>query len=356
MQHRRRRVYDAERLNIGVEPEIDRAEIITSADDFFIRSHAPSPLIDPQTWRLEVRGLVDAEQTWTLEALEERFERAHVTATLVCAGLRRSEFLALGPLPGELPWGPDAAGTANWSGYRLRDVLMAAGVRPEAAHVHFTGLDRVVRRGRAFGFGGSIDVEKALADHVVLATHMNSEPLPSDHGFPLRAVVPGWIGARSVKWLGSIEVSEHPSLNYFQTEAYRIQRQVSQDNERDVTAGTAMTSVNLNAVIIDPAEKGEVASGTVLVRGWAIGSGGGPVSVVEIRTDDSPWVRSTIIGGGGGWTWTFWEAAVALTPGRHQLQVRAFDGSGGMPQTVGETWNVKGYGNNAWHSVSIVAR
>jgi sulfite oxidase len=348
------RTYDEQGLNVGSRLHVVDASVITSTDAFFRRNHAPFPIVDPVAWRLELGGLVAHPMSFSLEELTTQFPRCEVAATLVCAGLRRAEFVELGPLPGELPWGPDAASTGRWRGVRLADVLRAAGPSGSASHVHLDGLDRVSREGRAFGFGGSIEMAKAMSDEVVLATHLNGAPLPIAHGFPLRAVIPGWIGARSVKWLGRITLASEPSSNYFQAKAYRIQRDVNPADPRDVTAGSAMTHVPLNAVIVDPAPDAVVPAGRVRVRGWAIGSACRPLSSIEVSMDGgSEWLQAIVVAPAERWTWTFWEAVLRLAPGPHVLIARATDQIGRMPAHVSDTWNVKGYGNNAWHRVAI---
>src|SRR4051812_49163401 len=186
-----RLVHDPEGLNTAVWPT-PTDDLITPADRFFTRSHAPTPGIDARAWRLEVTGLVARPTTLTLHDLLQRYPMREVTSTMVCAGLRRAEFLGLGPLPGELPWGPEPVSTGRWGGIALSDLLNDLGVAPGARHVEFVGLDCVERLGARFGFGGSIDLDKALSPEVLLATSLNGEPLPPDHGFPLRAVVPGW--------------------------------------------------------------------------------------------------------------------------------------------------------------------
>lgn len=352
----RRLIHDAEGLNTAVWP-IAPDCLITPVEQFFTRSHAPTPRIDPAGWRLEVDGLVDRPRSFTLDELGRVFPRHSVAATLVCAGLRRDEFLSLGPLPGELPWGPEAVSTGRWTGIALRDLLEAVGVAEGARHVEFTGLDRVERHGQRFGFGGSVDLAKALQAEVLLASELNGAPLPPVHGFPLRVVVPGWIGARSVKWLGRITLTAEPSRNYFQTKAYRVQRALNPADPRDVTGGVAMTGVPLNTVIVDPAPDQVVASGRVVVRGWAMGSEGRPPTAVEVSPNaGEDWIAARIVVEGAEWTWTLWEATLELTPGRHTLAARATDATGAaQPRTVGETWNVKGYGNNAWHRVAVRA-
>ena len=352
---KRTRPYDDQQLNAGSRPTVAQDTLITPVEDFFTRSHAPPPQIDAHSWRLEIGGLIERPTRYSLDELAARFTRHEVTSTLVCAGMRRAELLALGPLPGELPWEADAAGTGVWSGYRLADVLRAAGVQPNAAHVEFVGLDRVERHGHEFGFGGSIDLAKAMSTEVILATHLNGAPLPVEHGFPMRVVVPGWVGARQVKRLGSINVLATSSENYFQTMAYRVQRETNPDDARDVSNGVAMTHVPLNAVIISPDRNASVSAGMVTVRGWAMGTGCAPLRAIEVSVDDGAWMEAQPIARAGDWGWTFWEAQLELPRGAHMLRVRARDKEGVMPETVEETWNVKGYGNNAWHRVPVEA-
>ena len=353
MSRSRRIVHDSEGLNTGEWPSAAADHFITPVAQFFTRSHAPAPGIDPATFRLEVAGLVDQPRQFSLADLG-RFPRRRVASTVVCAGLRRDEYLSV---PGELPWGAEPVSTGEWTGVPLAAVLRAAGIGRDARHVEFIGLDRVERQGAQFGFGGSIELDKAMRDEVLLATHLNDEPLPASHGYPLRAIVPGWIGARSVKWLGRIVVRETPSENYFQSRAYRVQLQVDAANPRDVSAGEAMSTVPLNSVILDPARDQVVPAGRLRLRGWAMGSAGRPLGTIEASGDGGRhWIPAVLTREGGPWAWSFWEATLDLAPGRQELVARATDtGGAGQPATVQETWNVKGYGNNAWHRVPITA-
>jgi sulfite oxidase len=349
-----RLVHDPEALNTAAWP-VPADLLVTPTDLFFTRSHAPTPRIDPRTWRLDVDGLVEGPRSYSFDELLGTFPRREVAATLVCAGLRRDEFLSIGPLPGELPWGPEAVSTGRWTGIALGDLLHAVGVAGRARYVELTGLDSVERHGRRFGFGGSIDLTKALGSEVLLASELNGAALPAAHGFPLRAVVPGWIGARSVKWLGRITLRDDPSPNYFQTQAYRMQRETNPRDPRDVSAGMALSRVPLNAVILEPTAGLVVPAGKVRVRGWAMGAGGRPLASVELSADGGArWSRAEIADRGEEWTWSLWEGAVELPRGDHVLAVRATDCAGErQPAAVGDTWNVKGYSNNAWHRVAI---
>jgi sulfite oxidase len=167
--------------------------------------------------------------------------------------------------------------------------------------------------------------------------------------------VPGWIGARSVKWLGRITLLERPSPNYFQSKAYRMQREIDPLNPRDVSAGQALDQIPLNAVILSPNAAQAVAAGLVQVRGWAMGSGGASLAEVMVSPDGGKhWTRARVSLGGTSWTWSLWEVTLQLPPGHHTLVARATDCTGArQPETINATWNVKGYNNNAWHRVTI---
>lgn len=348
---------DAEGLNGGTPAAAQVGRAFTPKLLLFTRSHAPTPEIDPATWRLSIGGLVDRPLSLSLEDLVTRFPVREVAATLVCAGMRRREFLALGALPGELPWGSEPAGTSRWRGVSLADVLAAAGVQGDARHVGFTGLDSVERHGHHFGFGGSIGLDKALHPDVLLAFELDGEPLPPEHGFPLRAVVPGWIGARSVKWLGEIELRRDPSDNYFQTKAYRVQRVRNPADPRDVTAGEPLGELPLNSVILSPEPEARVPAGPVVVSGWAIGPAGEAVARVELSTDGGlTWQPTQVESITDRWTWQLWRTVIDLPTGAHQLVARAWDRAGRtQPELVADVWNVKGYLNNAWQRVTVLA-
>ncbi|MBL8984993.1 MAG: sulfite oxidase [Gemmatimonadetes bacterium] len=348
---------DVEGLNGGVPASTQAGQPFTSPLTLFTRSHAAAPSIDPAEWRLSVTGLVDRPARFSLTDLERSFPIREVAATMICAGLRRREFLALGPLPGELPWGAEPAGTSRWRGVSLADVLTAVGVDPAAQHVEFTGLDQVERHGHRFGFGGSVPLDKARDPDVLLAFALDDAPLPRDHGFPVRVVVPGYIGARSVKWLAEIAVRREPSANYFQTKAYRVQRTPNPADPRDVSDGEALGSLPLNSVILTPEAEARVTAGPVEVAGWAIGPDGEAVDRVELSLDGgTTWGPTRLEATGHRWTWQLWRATADLAPGAHQIVVRAWDRRGRtQPARLSEVWNVKGYVNNAWHRVSVLA-
>src|ERR1700736_29209 len=196
---------------------------VTPLDSFYVRGHGRVPEIDDGAWRLAIGGLTEHALELSLDDLRDaRFTQRDVVATLQCAGNRRSALVAVRDIPGEAPWGPGATGTACWRGGALADVLAAAGVDARARHVAFVGADHCAQAAPPQLYGASIPLAKALGEEVLLAYEMNGRPLEPVHGAPVRVVVPGYIGARSVKWLRRIELRAEPWDGYFQETSYRL--------------------------------------------------------------------------------------------------------------------------------------
>jgi hydroxyacylglutathione hydrolase len=345
-------VWTEEPLNAETPLELLAGEQLTPNERFFIRCHGPIPEVDPATFRLTVGGLVSEPLTLSLEELRQRFERVTMNAYLSCAGNRRSELATIAPIPDQEPWGPGATGNAEWRGFRLRDVLQTAGLETGAGHVAFAGLDRCHEEGEVIPFGASIPLVKALAPEVVLADEMDGKPLPPAHGYPLRVVVPGYIGARSVKWLSQITVQEQPSTNYYQARTYRLYpKRVRSETTRE--HGFSLGETPVNSVICEPRE-GEVVSGpTVLVRGYAITGGTREIERVELSLDrGETFVTADLLDGGQAGAWRLWEAELEVGRGPAELVVRAWDSAAStQPESAEGIWNMKGYINNSWHRV-----
>ncbi len=340
---------------IGAEPVSRlRARFITPNQAFFVRNHGPIPELDAQTYRLEITGLVRHPLTLTLEDLRARFPRRTVTATLQCAGNRRDELLAVAPIPNETPWGANAISTAQWSGYPLRELLQAADLLPTAQHIAFIGHDPVTRLGTTFGFGGSIALDKALTPDVILVDEMNGEPIPPVHGYPLRVVVPGFIGARSVKWLARIHVQTTPSDNYFQARAYRLFSPYVNAETVDWNSGLMLSENAITSVICEPGPGAVLPPGPVTVKGYALAGGTRHVARVDVSGDGGHTWTSARLQEAERWTWQFWETDLILPPGPGEIVVRALDSVGHLqPEHVAHVWNFKGYMNNAWHRVQV---
>ncbi|HEY4575526.1 MAG TPA: molybdopterin-dependent oxidoreductase [Thermoanaerobaculia bacterium] len=354
--HPRLRVRQEDPLNAEPEPGALIASFRTPNDLFFIRNHGDIPRVDPGTYRLIVDGLVERPLSLSLDDLRS-FAPATVGATLQCAGNRRRELIEVSPIPNELPWGSEAVSNAEWSGVPLREVLLAAGPRPAARHAAFLGLDETERHGHRFQFGGSIPLEKAMHPEVLLADRMNGEPLPPAHGAPLRVVVPGYIGARSVKWISRITLRETPSDNYFQAKAYRLFPAAVGPDDVDWDTGMMLGESPVNSVICSPVSGERLPAGRVTVRGWAVAGGGREIARVDVSTDGGgTWKTAELGAGESGWTWRQWQAALDLAPGEHEILCRAFDSAAQtQPAHPSQVWNFKGYANNAWHRVRVVA-
>jgi sulfite oxidase len=327
---------------------------VTATDAFYVRGHGAVPEIDPASWRLRIHGLVERELDLSLATLREALPEREVTATLQCAGNRRAGLIGVREIAGEAPWGPGATGTATWSGVALGDVLSLARPRREAAHVGFEGADICPEAKPAQRFGGSIPLDKACRPEVLLAWTMNGEPLPSVHGAPLRVVVPGYIGARSVKWLARIEVRSKPWRGYFQNVAYRL---LPEDGTLAPGAGMPLGLVALNADILSPADGETVAAGPLEVRGYAFAGGERHVARVDVSTDGgASWSQAALLEDLGRWAWRHWQTTLDLAPGDHEILVRAWDSSAAtQPEDEAALWNPKGYVNNARPRVRVRA-
>lgn len=340
----------------GPPPGLMRQHFITPNELFFIRSHAPTPEISLAEYQLNISGLVQTPLTLSWADLQN-FSRHTVTATLQCAGNRRDELMAVKPVPSEVPWQADGISTAVWSGVRLREILLAAGMQSGAEHIAFIGADEVTRLGKTFGYGSSIELEKALGEEVLLADTMNGEPLPPVHGFPLRVIVPGYIGARSVKWLTHINVQTAPSDNYFQAKAYRLFAPHITPETVQWEAGLPLSEQSLNAVICEPPTNAVLPAGEVRVSGWAVAGGQRRVARVDVSADGGCTWQTAALCGDEAWTWQFWETAFTLPRGEAELVVRAWDTAANtMPEHAASVWNFKGYMNNAWHRVRVVVK
>ncbi len=344
-----------EPLNGGPPLNLLSQSEVTPLDLFFVRNHGSIPAVDPDDYHLVVGGMVEQPLTLTLADLQRQFACVSVTATLECAGNRRDELIAVDDIPDELPWGAEAIGNAEWAGVALRDLLAQAGVAPQAAHVAFTGLDQVERQGRRFGFGGSLPLEKALGPEVILAYAMNGAPLLPAHGFPLRVVAPGYIGARSVKWLVELCLQADPSDNYFQAHAYKLFSADVRATNVDWNGGLMLGELSLNAVICAPEPGARLVAGPLVVQGYAF-AGGRCVERVDVSADGgTTWRAATLLSARARWAWRRWQARLDLAPGSHQLIARAWDSAANtQPEDPSRLWNFKGYMNNAWHRVEVV--
>lgn len=306
---------------------------LTPNDRFFVRSHAPTPRIDAAEWSLRIEGdAVRSPVTYTYDDLWRAFPLVSVTRTIECAGNRRVLFgQQYGQkIPGT-PWGRGAVSTAEWTGVRLRDLLEAADLSPDAHDVMPEALDE----SRAHR---PMPLAKAMADDTVLALAMNGETLPPDHGYPARVVVSGWLGAASIKWVGRIEVSSKPLQVPWNTEDYVL---ISPEHPANGAAlGTPINELPVTSLVeLDwPAN---LKPQPQVVRGRAF-AGESRIATVEYRIDRGPWHAAQLIGPREPGSWTRWQFTWNPDRGNHTIAVRATDDRGRtQPDLV--PWNQLGY-------------
>jgi len=328
---------------------------ITPNDLFYIRSHAPVPEVNLSSFRLKVDGLVDHPLELSLEELAS-FAQKEAVATMTCAGNRRYEHSRISTIKG-VPWQEGAIGNAKWSGTLLSAVLKKAGVQADASHVWFEGTDEIERSSGVIPFGASIPLAKAMEDTdtmpgALLCTKMNGVPLPPDHGFPLRTVVPGYIGARSVKWLGKVTVSNRPSTNHYVATAYKV---VEEGTPLEWAEEGPIYRFPINSVICTPLADATLAPGKVRVGGYALppGEAGRTIKRVDVSTDGGKtWQRAKISSPVNAYCWVLWNTEIDITSGVDEIMVRAIDSEKtAQPRRV--AWNMKGYLWNAWHRVPV---
>jgi sulfite oxidase len=337
--------------------ETPRAELaaspLTPAERFYVRNHGITPSIDAHDWRVGIDGLVGNPRELSLDELRA-LPRHEVCATLQCAGNRRAGLAEVADIPGQEPWGPGAIGTARWAGAALADVLALVEPAADAGHVAFTGTDVSDEAEPSQLFAASIPLHKALAEEVLLAWEMNGEPLPADHGAPLRVVVPGYIGARSVKWLQSIEVRATPCAGWFQDVVYRL---LEPDQEPAHGRGIPLGEVALNSDVLVPGDGAHVPAGPTEIRGYAFAGGARLVVRVDVSIDGGrSWTTADLLEDLGRWAWRRWRCVVDLPRGAHTIHVRAWDSAGAtQPSDPAQLWNPQGYINTSWGCATVHA-
>jgi sulfite oxidase len=321
---------------------------LTPAPHFFVRNHMQEPAeLNAAAWRLDVGGEVERPITLTLAELH-KLPTHSVVNTLECAGNGRG--LHRPQVPG-IQWGRGAVGTARFSGPRLRDVLWRARVKPSGKHVMFRGLDDVP--GKVPPFIRSIPLEKALDSETLVATHMNGAPLTKHHGFPARALVPGWLGAASCKWLTEIKVLESEFAGNFMNPGYRLPNQPVNPGDVVKPEDThPVTSLNVKSVIAGPGDGSTVKPGTVVIHGaaWA---GEADIVKVEISTDGgTTWTAAGLGADKAHYAWRLWSYHWKARAGDYTILSRATDTQGRV-QPPSAAWNPSGYLYNAVDQVAI---
>ncbi|KAF9357714.1 hypothetical protein BGX26_003233 [Mortierella sp. AD094] len=355
---------------------------ITPTDVFFKRNHGPIPDIRLEDHRVYI-GIQQTTQDcqgrppsveWKaldMNDIMTKWPKATVTASLQCAGNRREGLAQVKEVKGVI-WKAGTISNAVWAGPRLCDILRSvAGVPGDLHHemirnfhVSFEADDHVKEDAC---YGSSIPLRKAMdpLGDVILAYEMNGQPLSRDHGYPLRVIVPGYIGARSVKFLQKIIVQPQESNSFFQKLDYKILPPwvdaTNVDSAWDLSP--SLGEMNVQCVICTPMEREVVpCSKAITIKGYAIAGGGRAIYRVELSTDGGKtWEAVDRLEqtpdkiSGMYWAWALWEKKVPKINTTSQLVARAYDSSGNM-QPEFPIWNYRGVMNNSWFRVSNVTQ
>ena len=319
---------------------------ITSNDVFFKRNQGQimAAPVDLKQWRLSVQGLVGRPLELSFSDILS-MPKIEAADTLECSGNSRS---LLDRKASGNPWTIGGVGNAVWGGVRLADVLEEAGVNAGAEHVGFEGMDQPLGKA-GIQFVRSIPLAKAMSS-TILAYEMNGEPLPLEHGFPLRGLALGWTGANCVKWLSRITLMDKPVAGFFMDKVYRVFQKGD-----DPSTGTVVTAISLKSIITSPDNGAGLPPGDVVVRGAAY-AGEGDVAKVEVSVDGGgTWGAADFVGPHEPYAWRRWEYRwPAAVPGAYRVMSRATD-SAGRIQPESAEWNALGYGNNGVgeHAVSV---
>jgi DMSO/TMAO reductase YedYZ molybdopterin-dependent catalytic subunit len=304
-------------------------ERLTPAESFYVRNHFAVPKLDAAAWRLRIDGAVERPRDITIAGLAAVRE---LDVVLECAGNGRTR---MEPKPGGTPWGDRAVSCGRFAGVPFAALARACGARSDAVEVVFAGADGDGKR----AYERSLPLQAALADDVLVATHLNGAPLAPEHGAPARLVVPGWFGMASVKWLVRATFLTRPFEGFYQKDEY-------------VVDGRPLSLLRVKSLVAPP---GELRAGTATkLRGWAW-SGHAPVARVDVSTDGGrSWTRAEVEPPQGRYAWQAWS--LAWTPraaGEAEVLSRARD-EAGNEQPMAPAWNKLGYANNAVARARIV--
>lgn len=357
-------------FNAEIPPSLLVDSFITPNQLFFVRNHMPVPQIDEAKHRVNVSGLgIKKDISLDVDDLRNKYEPVKLTSTIQCAGNRRNDMNAFKKVQG-LMWAGTAISNAEWTGCRLRDILLDAGLKPDdkhIQHVQFEGADVDSTGNR---YGASIPFEKAMNPEVIIAYEMNGQPLPQDHGYPVRLIVPGIVGARQVKWLTSIKTSEEESESHWQRRDYKaFPSSVQIGDPLPFDSTPPIQEYPVQSAICVPAPNSKIPTGTktINVSGYAWSGGGRGIIRVEVSPDGGKsWECAELQQCPDQdlehmWAWTLWNIELPISEemsakeGQLELMCKATDRAyNTQPETSKGIWNVRGLLYNAWHRVPLL--
>ncbi|KAL0555906.1 hypothetical protein IC582_004408 [Cucumis melo] len=345
---------------------------ITPVHFFYKRNHGPIPLVDDiERYCVSINGLTENPKELFMNDIR-MLPKYNVTATLQCAGNRRTSMSKVRKVKG-VGWDISTLGNAVWGGAKLADVLELVGVskfsyctQKGGKHVEFVSVDKCEEE-KGGPYKASIPLIQASnpeAD-VLLAYEMNGEPLNRDHGYPLRVIVPGVIGARSVKWLDSISINAEECQGFFMQKDYKMFPPSVDWSNIDWSARRPQMDFPIQCAICSLEDVDHIKPGKVTVSGYAVAGGGRGIERVDISVDGGKnWIEATRYQKIGvpyvadslssyKWAWVFFEITVDILRNT-EIVAKAVDSAANVqPEKVEEIWNVRGILNNSWHRVQV---
>ncbi|KAK1019429.1 hypothetical protein LTR54_000071 [Friedmanniomyces endolithicus] len=347
--------------------------LITPNELHYVRNHGAVPRL---LWEMHELDVENGKLVLSMSELKEKFEAINIPVSLACDGNRRKELNMIRKSKG-FNWGSGATGCVYWKGPLLRDVLLAAGVEEERSTgggkerwVNFQGADDP-SEGK---YETCIPLDYAMdpTNDVLLAYEMNDVPLPPDHGYPVRLMIPGYVGGRCVKWLKKIWVTDHENTSHYHIWDNRVLPSFITEKDGDFAEAmfnhpdTACNEQNLNSVIVKPAQGEKVPltdarkGKTYRIEGYAYDGGGHEVQRVEVSLDEGEtWLYCVrrfpeypIRHGNKFWTWLHWYVDISMV---HLLQARSISVRAWNvfknTQPERPSWNTMGMMNNCWYTV-----
>eukprot|EP00252_Welwitschia_mirabilis_P006426 TRINITY_DN1730_c0_g1_i3.p1 TRINITY_DN1730_c0_g1~~TRINITY_DN1730_c0_g1_i3.p1 ORF type:complete len:889 (-),score=-56.13 TRINITY_DN1730_c0_g1_i3:448-3114(-) len=348
---------------------------LTPASLHYVRNHGYVPRLSWDDWTVQVSGLVKRPCSFRMNQLVQDFKPRELPVTLVCAGNRRKEQNLVKQTIG-FNWGAGGVSTSVWRGARLCDILRRSGImsrKKGVKYVCFEGAEDLPGGGGSkYGTSISVDIAMDKSRDVILAYRQNGEYLHPDHGYPVRLIIPGFIGGRMVKWLRRIVVSSEESDSHYHFKDNRVlpshvDAETANAEDWWYRPEYIINELNINSVITTPSHEEilPINSSTTqrpyTLRGYAYSGGGRKVTRVEITFDGGEtWNLCTLhhpekpTKYGKHWCWCFWEHDVEVMEllGAKEMAVRAWDESmNTQPKDL--TWNVMGMMNNCWFRVKL---
>lgn len=361
---------------LNAEPDLSHlhtAGLVTPNELHYVRNHGSVPRILWEYHEIVIQG---GMLRLSMDDLKNKFESINICVLLACDGNRRKELNMIRQSKG-FNFGSGAVSCAYWKGPLVRDVLLAAGLPEKMPDletrrywVNFEGDDEP-SEGK-YATCVTLEHVMEITNDVILAYEMNDLPLPPDHGYPVRVIIPGYVGGRCVKWVKNIWISDRENDSHYHIWDNRVLPGFIREKDGEFAQtmfhhpDTACNEQNLNSVIVKPAQGEQIPlteareSQTYRIEGFAYDGGGHEVQRVEVSLDGGEtWLYcirkfpdTPIRHGRKFWTWVFWHVDIAIT---HLLRAKSIivrcHNVFKNTQPADPSWNIMGMMNNCWYVV-----